>query len=120
MWATPCYRLVMSDLISQVGSPDGMWAIWVRSAFCVAWLNGPSKIGLRWAPSFGLEVGPKLHKHKDSAPISHHLPLFLQTLFRHHRPIKSFLATVLEQNPRTVVEYLVVVAFLWDKNSSIQ
>ncbi|MED6195673.1 hypothetical protein PIB30_040171 [Stylosanthes scabra] len=47
----------MSDLISQVGSPNGMWARWVRSAFCVVWLNRPSKIGPRWAPSLGLEFG---------------------------------------------------------------
>ncbi|MED6110739.1 hypothetical protein PIB30_045661 [Stylosanthes scabra] len=57
IWATSCYRSVLSDLLSQVGSPGGMWVGWVRSAFCVAWLNGPPKIGPRWVPSLSSEIG---------------------------------------------------------------
>ncbi|MED6183521.1 hypothetical protein PIB30_038643 [Stylosanthes scabra] len=57
MWAILCYRSVVSDLPSQVGPSGGMWAEWVRSAFCVVWSSGPSKIGPRWASSLGSDVG---------------------------------------------------------------
>ncbi|MED6180382.1 hypothetical protein PIB30_009735 [Stylosanthes scabra] len=70
MWAVPCYRSVVSDLSSQVGPPDGMWAEWVRSAFCVVWSNGPSKIGPRWASSLGSEVGYEHCSYAELWPLT--------------------------------------------------